>query len=152
MTEQDPPVLQPAPARAWPPCTRADLERVADALGVTDERLRNRRTAVDDYVRRVVAKAPPLSADQRDRLALLLRGKPAPKLTTDADRAREAAAAAARADYVRRATAARQAAAAALACAVCGVPEPGHRPASVVHHEWEPKALAPTTDTPDLSP
>jgi hypothetical protein len=32
-------------------------------------------TALGDHIREVVAKAPPLSTEQRDRLAVLLRGE-----------------------------------------------------------------------------
>jgi hypothetical protein len=31
---------------------------------------------LEDHIRRVVEAAPPLTAEQRDRLALLLRGSP----------------------------------------------------------------------------
>ena len=38
---------------------------------------RNLRAArLEDYIRRTVAAAPPLSDEQRDRLAVLLRGEP----------------------------------------------------------------------------
>jgi len=33
-----------------------------------------RAAGLEDYIRRVVGAAPPLTADQRDRLATLLRG------------------------------------------------------------------------------
>jgi hypothetical protein len=43
----------------------------------TDRRdVRRDRRAAEDYVRRLVDAAPPLTAEQRDRLAVLLRSTP----------------------------------------------------------------------------
>lgn len=41
---------------------------------VTDLRRDLAAQQIEDYVRRVVDNAPPLTAEQRDRLALILRG------------------------------------------------------------------------------
>lgn len=44
----------------------------------TSELRRDLRAArAEEYIREVVAAAPPLTAEQRDRLAVLLRGTPA---------------------------------------------------------------------------
>lgn len=93
------------------------------------------------YVERTVAEAPPLTAEQRDRIALLLRGsdKPMRREPSQADRDRWAAEAAARAERGRREAAVRKAVREAQACAVCGVPQPGHMPASMAQHGWEPR-------------
>jgi hypothetical protein len=46
------------------------------------------RLAVDDYVRRLVDAAPPLTAEQRDRLAVILRGDAAGSDGADAGKPR----------------------------------------------------------------
>lgn len=43
---------------------------------VTELRRQLKSERLEDYIRRVVDEAPPLTAEQRDRLALLLRPAP----------------------------------------------------------------------------
>lgn len=56
----------------------ARLKGVAVRLGRTEEAARLdteiRAAALDAHIRRVVDAAPPLTPEQRDRLAVLLRG------------------------------------------------------------------------------
>ena len=51
--------------------TRSRPENDPDLL---DARRELRAARLEDYIRRTVDAAPPLTDDQRDRLALLLRG------------------------------------------------------------------------------
>ncbi len=46
-----------------------------DVAAVTAARQEHKATAAERYIRRLVDEAPPLTAEQRDRLALLLRPK-----------------------------------------------------------------------------
>ena len=47
----------------------------ADAVAAVEElRSRYRAVAAEDYIRELVDGAPPLTAEQRDRLTVLLRG------------------------------------------------------------------------------
>lgn len=62
------PTLRQAVAKAGAAARGGDPERVLE----TKRDLAAERIAA--YVERVVAQAPPLSPEQRDRLALLLRG------------------------------------------------------------------------------
>ena len=48
--------------------------RTSDDPDLEDARRNLRAARLEDYIRTTVDAAPPLSADQRDRLALLLRG------------------------------------------------------------------------------
>jgi hypothetical protein len=48
--------------------------RTPDDPELVDARRNLRAERLADYIRRTVDSAPPLSAEQRDRLALLLRG------------------------------------------------------------------------------
>jgi hypothetical protein len=50
-------------------------DRGRRALGPPGSEAR-RVEQLEDHIRRVVEAAPPLTAEQRDRLALLLRGSP----------------------------------------------------------------------------
>ena len=57
--------------------TRAQIARTKKAdpdADVSELKLRLREEHLADYITRTVDAAPPLRADQRDRLALLLRG------------------------------------------------------------------------------
>jgi len=45
-----------------------------DVLAISDARRALATAKLEDYITRTVASAPPLTADQADRLALLLRG------------------------------------------------------------------------------
>lgn len=51
--------------------------RPVDDPAVLDARRDLKAARAEEYIRRLVDDAPPLSAEQRDRLALLLRGAPA---------------------------------------------------------------------------
>jgi hypothetical protein len=48
--------------------------RSDDDAAVVAARQKMRAAQAEDYIRRLVDSAPPLSEEQRDRLALLLRG------------------------------------------------------------------------------
>ncbi len=48
--------------------------RPADDPELVDARRNMRAERLADHIRRIVDDAPPLTAEQRDRLALLLRG------------------------------------------------------------------------------
>lgn len=50
--------------------------RTADDPELVEARRNLRAERLADYIKRTVDAAPPLTADQRDRLALLLRGGP----------------------------------------------------------------------------
>lgn len=63
--------LAPSAARAK---RRPDDPDAAQALA--EARRRDRFVAASDYIQRVVDEAPPLPAEERDRLAQLLRGTP----------------------------------------------------------------------------
>jgi hypothetical protein len=52
-------------------CTAEDLELSAACRARAEAR---RVEQLEDYIRQVVDAAPPLTAEQRDKLALLLRG------------------------------------------------------------------------------
>lgn len=53
----------------------AAVRHHGDDIAAVDTARRTLRAAnLEDHIRRTVAAAPPLTADQRDRLALLLRG------------------------------------------------------------------------------
>ena len=51
--------------------------RAADDPALVDARRDLRAERLADHIRRVVDEAPPLTTEQRDRLALLLRGSDA---------------------------------------------------------------------------
>lgn len=48
--------------------------RAPDDPDLIDARQLLKEARLEDYIRRTVAAAPPLSDEQRDRLAILLRG------------------------------------------------------------------------------
>ena len=48
-----------------------------DHAAITDARRALAAAKLEDYVERVVAEAPPLTVEQRDKIALLLRGSAA---------------------------------------------------------------------------
>lgn len=48
--------------------------RTSDDPDLVNARRNLRAARLEDYISRVVAEAPPLTAEQRDRLAVLLRG------------------------------------------------------------------------------
>lgn len=50
--------------------------RTADDPELVEARRNLRTERLADYIKRTVDAAPPLTADQRDRLAVLLRGGP----------------------------------------------------------------------------
>ena len=50
-------------------------DRSPDDPDLVDARRDLRAARLEDYIRRTVEAAPPLSAEQRDRLAVLLRGE-----------------------------------------------------------------------------
>lgn len=54
--------------------------RRRDELGVVSARRDLAEAKLADYITRTVDAAPPLTDEQADRLALLLRGTPAPEL------------------------------------------------------------------------
>ncbi len=60
-------------ANATARANRNGLNPACD-IDVADARRQYRFVTAQEYVRRLVDAAPPLTADQRDRLALLLRG------------------------------------------------------------------------------
>ncbi len=47
--------------------------RPADDVELTSARAELRTVVAEDYIRKLVASAPPLTSEQRDRLAVLLR-------------------------------------------------------------------------------
>ncbi len=69
----------PAPDVAHARARHAGLSRgrAADDPEVICAKRDLKAARLAEYVRRVVAEAPPLTPDQRDRIALLLRGGPA---------------------------------------------------------------------------
>jgi len=67
---------RPGPARPnSSPATRSQQDERPDHDGHPED---ERETGLDAYVARLVAAAPPLSSQQRDTLALLLR-RPRPR-------------------------------------------------------------------------
>jgi hypothetical protein len=54
----------------------AAFERAGNKPGAEQARQKLRSTRAEDYIRQLVEAAPPLTPEQRDRLALLLRGEP----------------------------------------------------------------------------
>jgi hypothetical protein len=62
----------PGPARpSSPPATHSQQDQCADHDGHPEY---DRETSLDAYIARLVDAAPPLTSEQRDTLALLLRG------------------------------------------------------------------------------
>ena len=62
---------RPKPARSCsPPAARSQQQEPCDHDGHPED---DRETSLDAYVARLVDAAPPLSSQQRDTLALLLR-------------------------------------------------------------------------------
>jgi hypothetical protein len=60
----------------WPK-TRSKIAHAIKAdpnADVSDLRAQLKAERLEEYIERVVSEAPPLTAEQRDRLALLLRG------------------------------------------------------------------------------
>ncbi|MGI8577979.1 MAG: hypothetical protein ACR2KG_08695 [Nocardioidaceae bacterium] len=52
----------------------ANAKRLDPTADVTELQRQLRAERLEDHVRRIVDGAPPLTADQRDRIALVLRG------------------------------------------------------------------------------
>lgn len=99
-----------------------------------------KKAEIDAYVTRVVAEAPPLTDEQRDRIAVLLR--PAadghdPRRALHIERALEAERKAweAKAKSEASLKEARRFAASLLLCDVCSIPPEGHYKKG---HEWVP--------------
>lgn len=96
-----------------------------------------------EHIDRVVAEAPPLTEEQRDRIAGIFRGgKTAPtvqKSPRQIEREKEAA------DRAEKARKVREAVERMSACAVCELPEVAHRVHAAASpfgfHEWEPKEV-----------
>ena len=57
---------------------RADIarasKRTGDPISAADKRRDYAAAKLEDYIRRIVDQAPPLTEDQRSRIAALLRG------------------------------------------------------------------------------
>jgi hypothetical protein len=63
--------VRPGPARpSSPPATHSQQDQRSDHDGHPDD---DRETSLDAWIARLVDAAPPLSSQQRDTLALLLR-------------------------------------------------------------------------------
>ena len=61
----------PRPARScWPPATPSQQQERHDHDGHT---AKDRESGLDAYIKELVDAAPPLTSEQRDTLALLLR-------------------------------------------------------------------------------
>lgn len=95
---------------------------------------------LDEYVARVVASFPPLSAEQIDRIAVLLRGGPIPKQNREpsaADIERRQKEAEAEKEHQR----VRKLAESITACDVCSVPLDKHAFAEssseIQSHKWQ---------------
>lgn len=90
---------------------------------------------MEAHIRQVVSEAPPLTNEQRDRIALILRGDaplpywPAPVEPTEQELQR-----------AKLTETAKRIAAELQACVICGTPIFVHP--KVRGHEWEPNALA----------
>lgn len=84
-------------------------------------------------VERVVAEAPPLTDEQRDRIGFLLHGRNQPYTPPEEPTERELARA-------RLTAEAKRIAEEVQACVICGVPIFVHP--KVRGHEWEPNPLA----------
>lgn len=97
---------------------------------------------LEDYIRRTVDAAPPLTPEQRDRLAILLRGQP-PRRTPETPSAAEIRRRALEVDRAQAERDAKRQAAEILACAYCGHPPTAHD-SHLFSHAWQPK-LVPTT-------
>ena len=101
-----------------------------------------------DYIRRVVAEAPPLTPAQRDTLVGLLRGGQTGRLSEPVETPSQRAAREAREERRRKAKALKDYADSLMACAVCGIPEVAHhvqKGHGLGFHDWEPRDLP---DTP----
>lgn len=90
--------------------------------------------AVDEYIKRVVSEAPPLSDEQKRRIGALLGVAEARIAPTDAEREVERA----RLERAEREAETRRLSRALLACGICGVPREGHHRSFTQQHDFVP--------------
>lgn len=113
----------------------ARARRAGDPAAEEEARRRYVAAYLEAEVQRALATAPPLTDEQADRIAALLRPSSPPPPDLVAERRRDAEASRTR---DRHGTFTREAARMAAACAICGTPDFVHPKGEGVH-AWQPR-------------